>query len=1376
MKKRPGRFRRWLLRPLLWSLAALAVSVFLAQRVLDSPRVRGWLAHAIEGRLEARLERGVTIRDLAIHLLRCELELRGVEIAGPDDDSPVFLRVPRVVIVADPGALGSGRMRLEQVRLERPEAELIYALAGGDNLPHPARRPPRQHRFELYIAQLVVLDGHLALDQDRVRFSLAARHVAASLEGRGELDLQGQVSGQELVLRLPGAHSQALVFRGTLAIRRDGLHIQHMLATGRDFEVDAKGRCTWSTRRPRPAGSALAKRCVIDARGHTNGRQLAALGYFRDLDGRIDFDGTFEWRPGSFGWRSRVAAPRLVLWNRRLDAMRGVLVADRQGIRLEVEHAGYAGGSLSGSVDYDRRQADEPVRVDLAYRGLALDTVLADQQIPLDGFATRLEGRMRYRFARRDPRHGDGGGELELRPFEAVASPQEALALAGHAVVRIKAGVVELPSIAANSPRQSVLAHGRYALATRRGRFDYELTTADLAALVARLPFVDRDGPAASAGVWPSACRGVLRGALDLAPGTLGSDLQLDLAEVEARVLQRPQPVRGTLHASASGVEDLRIEVGGSEAAMLVRGVIPFRETEAQPLTLVIDAVDWPLDAARVWVPFDLPLDGPITGRIEVTAAPGMSQGRVDAEARPAVLAVSPTGGAAYPLPVDSVRARLSWDGTRVEIQQLRLKAPAGVLTGGGTLARGATGALSMVFEGAALELARPPLGTFTGGLDGRADARLAIAGSLMEPSFELALRVPELKVGAGRPLGVPSRLDAHWNAEELRIDAEIAQRVTLTGGGKMAGDALRFDLEGHDLAALAELLLPAAVGVDGGFTGHLRVLRTPIAQRVQDATARPGLAAMEAWLELDHLRASVAGRRFENRDAVRLRADAGGIDVLAADLAEVEPAPGTSPSRLVLAGHSGWGRDAALDLATSGSFDIAWLPPPLPGVAASGRIDFAGGITGPLAAPELKLAGTLVDAQALLPGDVPYRMDHVRGSVRLETMPVVASIAKARLWVEEVAAEFAGGTLRASGWVDLPSAVVTRGLGQPTAGADASAAAPSGPRLALQVAARNLHLRWSDAWRLAGGADVRIASREDDDGVVVRGRARLTEARFEQNLPVGFAEVITGALARQRVQVVPAGDRLDAIHLDLAVELPSGLEVHNNLADLRGGADLVVQGTLARPRLLGTVDFEPGGRLVWNSTQYEVDRGRLTFADPLRTDPEVDLLARTRVREYDVNLSLSGTMDRLDAGFSSDPPLPDLEVFRLLATGDSTGVGGVAPIGARDETEAGSTSAAALLYGQAASVVGERVGALFGFDSFRVAPLTGSGDALSRTRVSVGKRLSRDVFVTYSADPSSTEDPRLQVEWQISRRLVLVLSQNGDETYAADARWEQSF
>ena len=120
-------------------------------------------------------------------------------------------------------------------------------------------------------------------------------------------------------------------------------------------------------------------------------------------------------------------------------------------------------------------------------------------------------------------------------------------------------------------------------------------------------------------------------------------------------------------------------------------------------------------------------------------------------------------------------------------------------------------------------------------------------------------------------------------------------------------------------------------------------------------------------------------------------------------------------------------------------------------------------------------------------------------------------------------------------------------------------------------------------------------------------------------------------------------------------------------------------------------------------------------------------------------------------------------------------------PSGLSDLSETAQTGSApgmaaeTLLYGQAASLVSARVGKLFGIDRLKVDPLA-SGDTISAARVTVGKRLSSRVYLTYSVDPSSTAQQVLQVEWKVSDDLTLVLTQNGDESYAVDARWEKRF
>ncbi len=97
-------------------------------------------------------------------------------------------------------------------------------------------------------------------------------------------------------------------------------------------------------------------------------------------------------------------------------------------------------------------------------------------------------------------------------------------------------------------------------------------------------------------------------------------------------------------------------------------------------------------------------------------------------------------------------------------------------------------------------------------------------------------------------------------------------------------------------------------------------------------------------------------------------------------------------------------------------------------------------------------------------------------------------------------------------------------------------------------------------------------------------------------------------------------------------------------------------------------------------------------------------------------------------------------------------------------------------LYGQAASAISKRVGTIFRFDRFRIDPLVEAGQPVSGIGVTVGKRLSRDVFVTYSTEPNTNRQYIVQVEWRLKKNVTLVLTQAGDGTYSLDAQWQRRF
>jgi translocation and assembly module TamB len=323
-----------------------------------------------------------------------------------------------------------------------------------------------------------------------------------------------------------------------------------------------------------------------------------------------------------------------------------------------------------------------------------------------------------------------------------------------------------------------------------------------------------------------------------------------------------------------------------------------------------------------------------------------------------------------------------------------------------------------------------------------------------------------------------------------------------------------------------------------------------------------------------------------------------------------------------------------------------------------------------------------------------------------------------------------------------------------------------------LQAQVTDVAVRYPEGFLLRGDGNFTLTSRAE--GRAISGVVSLDRAFYLQDVPAGLSDLLFTVFERTRLEVAEPDEALAGTQLNVVVEGPGALRVRNNVADLEGDVDLVIRGTLAQPVIFGQVEVEPGGEVVYAENDYRVERGLLTFANPSRIDPVIDFSATTEVRSYDITLNLTGTLDRLNTTFSSDPPLADLEVVALLTTGQEiresgrlfTGEGSGAP----------GVAAQQFLYGQAASVISERVNTLFGFDRFRVAPVAAGGAGGSSLAFTVGKQISRDLFVTYSRDPSTPELDVLQIEWQADENIVVVFTQRGESAYAVDVRVERRF
>jgi translocation and assembly module TamB len=259
-------------------------------------------------------------------------------------------------------------------------------------------------------------------------------------------------------------------------------------------------------------------------------------------------------------------------------------------------------------------------------------------------------------------------------------------------------------------------------------------------------------------------------------------------------------------------------------------------------------------------------------------------------------------------------------------------------------------------------------------------------------------------------------------------------------------------------------------------------------------------------------------------------------------------------------------------------------------------------------------------------------------------------------------------------------------------------------------------------------------------------------------------------------------------IRYDINIVAPSTLEIRNSTALISASADLQLRGTVDRPLLFGRVDVERG-EFNFEGRRYQITRGTIDFNNPTRIQPFFDIETETRVRvpgqTYRVIARAAGTLDRLTPSFEADPPLPEVEVLSLL-------FGDVAP-GQDVEFRQYSTNitpqqqlarerASRALTGAISSEVGRVVEQTFGVDTFQLTPSLVDPNAQSSrldpaARLTIGKRLSERIYLTYSRSlSSSTRDQIILLEYDQTDRFSWILSRNEDRTYALDVRVRHAF
>lgn len=408
------------------------------------------------------------------------------------------------------------------------------------------------------------------------------------------------------------------------------------------------------------------------------------------------------------------------------------------------------------------------------------------------------------------------------------------------------------------------------------------------------------------------------------------------------------------------------------------------------------------------------------------------------------------------------------------------------------------------------------------------------------------------------------------------------------------------------------------------------------------------------------------------------------------------------------------------LDFAANGSINLQLAETIDSDLTARGTSTFRLEAHGPLDNPGLTGRIDFEDASLALE-DLPNSLSQLHGTLEFN---------QNRLEVKSLTAMSGGGLLSVSGYLSYQHGIY----------AD------------LALKGKSIRIRYPQG--ISSAADINLQLQGSQNNLLLSGNVMIT--RFTVSPEMDF--VALAAQAGKAQPIAPANAPSNHVRLDVRIQSSPQLNFRNAYAKLAGDVDLRLRGTLASPSLLGRVTITEGSATI-AGTRYELQRGEITFTNPVRIQPTIDLNATARVEDYDITLGLHGSVDQPTVNLRSDPPLPEADVVALLALGRTQDQ---QRLFTQQQVQLATNPATdALLGGALNASVSSRVQKLFGAGSVKVDPNYLGVLGNSTTRITVEEQLGKNLTLTYATDVDTTAQQLIQAEIAINRHVSLLVARD---------------
>ena len=667
------------------------------------------------------------------------------------------------------------------------------------------------------------------------------------------------------------------------------------------------------------------------------------------------------------------------------------------------------------------------------------------------------------------------------------------------------------------------------------------------------------------------------------------------------------------------------------------------------------------------------------------------------------------TKGTAYGEDYQAIDADLTAHGQQISATHLVLQAHGMTITGSGGYDL-ASKHITAQLAGNNLRLAKfDTVARLYPDADGVLTFNASANGTAEQPNLHARLSLANATVN-GSPLGQLT-LNADSSGSTLNYNLQsslVGAQLAATGQTSLLGDyqtQAHLTFSGFDIGNAVALFAPGSVKATSNLAATIN-LSGPAAKPQQ----------MAGSAQFDTFDLKLEGIVLRSAEPIRLSLANGAVALDALHVTGQDTDLRASGSVQVLGNTNPLG--GVFKLNANGSVSMALAHTFDPDLITSGKVTFQLAGDGRIHQPNLT-GNVLFQSVNLAVDGIPNGLSNMNGTLVFD---------EDRLDVKDLTATTGGGQLKIGGYLSYERGVF----------AD------------LTATGDTVRIRYDG---LSATATTSLHLQGNQQSMLLSGNALVTRFGVGQDFDFAAFSGVGGVSAP-----LDPNSATNKIRLDVHITSAPQLDFQNSYAKLAGTVDLTVRGTLATPTILGRIQITDGSA-TFAGTSYQLQRGNITFANPVRIDPTIDLDATAHVENYDITIGLHGTTTSLKPTYRSEPPLTEADIFNLLALGRTQEE---AQLYQEQAVQAGTDpTTSALLGGALNATVSNRVGKLFGAGSVKIDPAFVGTLGGSAARITVSEPLSKQLTLVYATNVNQTAEQLLQVQYQINDSTALVATRD---------------